>query len=234
MNRWGIYIDVEGFSAIYRGARGRAIRGLGDLMDALYRVGSSAFAKSEECLYVHQFGDGFVVVSNFAQESPECPVAICLAVMRHLIAKGVATKAGVSAGDFGDFFHCYPPSIQAAAREERYVALGEGLMTIIPVMGSALIESHKLSSCGHGAVLLLDATAFSALPSGVIVRSTSPTVIDWIHSDFPLVKELCTLSGLTYIQPADAERHLRAYVSKNVADLPKAWVISTLGSAGIH
>jgi hypothetical protein len=230
MDRWGVYIDIEGFSAIYRRNKGRAIRALGDLMDALYKIGGSTFAKSHERLFVHQFGDGFVVVSDFPENTPERPLAICLAVMRHLIARGVATKAGIAAGDFGDFFHCYPSSIQAVAKDERYVALGEGLMTIIPVMGSALIESHEISSRRRGAVLLVDVIIFSGLPPGVIARSTSPTAIDWVHSDYPLVKGVCNLSALPYVDPATAEKHLRAYSKNQGENLPKDWIASTLES----
>jgi len=198
-------------------------------MEALYKVGLS---QSQDRLFIHQFGDGFLVVSDFPEKTAERPLAICVAVMRHLIARGVATKAGISAGGFADIFSCYPPAIQEAAKDHRYVRIGEGLMTIIPVMGSALTNSYRLLSRSHGAVLLLDAMAFSGLPSGVIVRGTSPTVIDWIHSDFPLINKLCVKSGLKYVEPAIAETHLRAYVCDHVTEVSQEWLASTMESLG--
>jgi hypothetical protein len=233
MNRWGFYIDVEGFSAIYRNEKDRAIRALNELMEALYKVGSTVFSKSPDRLFIHQFGDGFVVVSDFPERTAERPLAICLAVMRHLIAKGVATKAGISAGDFADIFSCYPPAIQDAAKDHRYVLLGEGLMTIIPVMGSALTNSYRLLSHRHGAVLLLDATAFAGLPPGVIARGTSPTVIDWIHSDSPLIRKICDTSGLKYVDPTDAETQFRSYLRDHSHELSKDWVSFTTDSLGM-
>jgi hypothetical protein len=96
MNRWSIYIDVEEFSGIYRRRQGRAIQALGKLMEALFLVASKKFSTAPERLFIHQFGDGFVVVSDFIEPNPQRPIAICLAAMRHLIGKGVATKAAIS------------------------------------------------------------------------------------------------------------------------------------------
>ena len=237
MDRWGLYIDVEGFSVIYDNDKFRAICALNELMETLYNIGYSAFSKSRGRTFMHQFGDGFVAVSEFPEETPEQPLAICLAVMRHLIAKGVATKAGISRGGFSDISSDYPPAIKEAAKDNRYVPLGDngdyGLMTIIPVMGSALTRSHGLLSRRHGAVLLLDTTAFCGLPSGIITRAKSPTVIDWVHSDFPLVRELCNLSGLKNIDSSEAEMFLQSYVKDHGTNLSREWVSSTRDSVGL-
>jgi hypothetical protein len=93
MSRWSIYIDVEGFSESYRFRQGRATQALRELMEALFLVASKKFPTAPERLFIHQFGDGFVVVSDFMEVSPQRPIAICLVVMRHLIGRGVATKA---------------------------------------------------------------------------------------------------------------------------------------------
>jgi len=237
VNRWGLYIDVEGFSGTYDKDKRRAIRALNELMEALYKIGSSGFSKAKGRIFMHQLGDGFVVVSEFPEETPETPLSICLGIMRHLIARGVATQAGISGGGFGDVFGEYPQTIQSVTEDHRYVPLGDnsdyGSMTIIPVMGSALTRSHRLLGCRHGAVLLLDTIAFSKLPSGVITRTTSPTVIDWVHSDFPLVRELCGSSGLKNIDSSEAEICLRTYLEDHRANLSKEWVTSTLESVAL-
>ena len=232
MERWSIYIDVEGFGVIYKRDKGRALAALGGLMDALFRVGSTAFSVSPDRLFIHQFGDGFLVVSDFPEPKPERPLALAIAIMRHLLVTGVATKAAVSAGDFSDVFDCYPPDVQAAAVDHRHVRIGEGLMTIIPVMGSALISPYKLAAKRSGAVLLLDTVPFSSVPAGVKLTSTAPVVVDWIHSDFPLVNKICEEANLAKVDATSAARHLRQYINGN-RDLSKNWVSSTLDSVGL-
>jgi hypothetical protein len=236
VDRWGLYIDVEGFSGTYDRDKHRAISALNELMEALYRIGSSGFSSAKGRIFMHQLGDGFVVVSEFPEETAETPLSICLGIMRHLIARGVATKAGISRGGFGDIFGEYPPAIRKAAEDHRYVPLGDnsdyGLMTIIPVMGSALTKSCRLLNCRHGAVLLLDTTAFCKLPSGIITWAKSPTVIDWVHTDIPRVRELCNSCGLEYVNSSEAEAFLRKYVKDN-HPLPPEWVSSTMDSAAL-
>jgi hypothetical protein len=237
VDRWGLYIDVEGFSRIYDSDKHRATHALNELMEALYGIGFSGFSKAKGRLFMQQLGDGFVVVSEFPEETPETPLCICLGIMRHLIARGVATKAGISGGGFSDVFGEYPPAIQKAAEDHRYLPLGDnsdyGSMTIIPVMGSALTRSYRLLNCLHGAVLLLDTAAFCKLPSGIITGAKSPTVIDWVHSDFPRVRELCNLCGLEYVEASRAETCLLSYVKDNGNCLSKEWVRSTIDSAAL-
>ena len=180
---------------------------------------------------MHQLGDGFIVVSGIPGGNSGRLLCICLGIMRHLIAKGVATKAGISGGGFSDVFGEYPLAIQKAAKDHRCVPLGEnGLMTIIPVMGSALTRSYRFLNGRHGAVLLLDTTAFCRLQRGIVTRAKSPTVIDWVHSESPQVRRLCKSSGLKYSTSSEAEDHLRKYLKDNSACLPTEWINSTMDS----
>ena len=81
MSRWSIYIDVEGFSEIYRLRQGRAIQALGEVMETLFLVASKKFPTAPERLFIHQFGDGFVVVSDFGAEctTPHRHMSCCYA-----------------------------------------------------------------------------------------------------------------------------------------------------------
>lgn len=233
MNRWSIYIDVEGFSEIYKHRQRRAIHALGELMEALFLVASKKFSTSPERLFVHQFGDGFVIVSDFIELNPQRPIAICLAIMRHLIGRGVATKAVISGGDFADISSCYPETVLASSQDRRHVSIGEGVMTIIPVMGMALIAPYKLANSRSGAVLLLDSTIFVELPIGVISQPGSPAVIDWIHSVSPLVTEIAKTAGLVTPDVSVTEAHLQSYIDDNRGSLGANWIISTLESVGM-
>lgn len=233
MNRWSIYIDVEGFSEIYMCRQGRAIQALSELMEALFLVASKKFPTAPERLFIHQFGDGFVVVSDFMEPNPQRPIAICLAVMRHLIGRGVGTKAAISGGDFADISSCYPETVLAVSQDRRHVNIGEGVMTIIPVMGMALIAPHKLANRCSGALLLLDSTIFVSLPIGVIAQPGSPVVIDWVHSIFPLVAEVAETAGFVTPDASVTEAHLRRYIDDNRSTLKADWITSTLNSVGM-
>ena len=233
MNRWSIYIDVEGFSEIYRLRQRRAIQALSDLMEALFLVASKKFPRALERLFIHQFGDGFVIVSDFIEPNPQRPIAICLAVMRHLIGRGMATKAAISGGDFADISSCYPDTVLAVSQDRRYVNVGEGVMTIIPIMGMALIAPHKLANRRSGALLLLDPIIFASLPMGVIGQPGSPIVIDWVHSVFPLVGEIAETAGFVTADASVAEAHLRRYIDENQSTLRADWITSTLSSVGM-
>jgi hypothetical protein len=235
--RWGLYIDVEGFSDLYDDDRPRALSALRELTDVLYKIGRSDFLRHRGRTFIHQLGDGFAVVSESDEETAATPLAVCLVVMRHLIDNGVATKAGISKGGFEDIFGCLPPGVQEAAESDRYVPLGEsaggGLMTITPVMGSALTRAHKLLARRRGAVLLLDSAAFCGLPLGTITRARSPTVVDWVHSDCPLSQELCQSSGLKYLDPSAVAERLLSYLEAHDKALSQGWLASTRDAAGL-
>ena len=226
-NRWSIWIDVEGFSNLYKLNSGSAIQHLNYLMESLYKIGIHVFGKSPDRLFIHQFGDGFIIVSDFPEKDPTRPLAICIAVMRHLLKKGVITKAAVSAGDFADISSCYPEEVIKAAEDRRHVKIGEGVMTIIPVMGMALISSHKLAGTDSGALLLLDTSCFSGIPKEAIYRAGTATAIDWIHTELADVESICNTASLENLSSEEAEKIIKDYIDKNTNRLPRYWVERT-------
>ena len=235
-NPWSIWIDVEGFSTLYATNSKRAKLNLGFLMEALYKVGSLVFNRESERLFIHQFGDGFAVISDFQEDEPTRPLTICIAIMRHLLKKGVATKAAISAGDFADISGCYPKEVMSVATDGRWIKIGDGLMTIVPVMGMALISAHKLADTDTGALLLLDSLAFSKIPEGAIVRHGTAAIVDWVHSTVAGVEEICKKSGLENVTAMDAEAMLTSYIDANKVMLSKKWIertIETLSIKGI-
>ena len=167
-NRWSIWIDIEGFSNLYIKNSNQAILYLNDLMTSVYRIGVHVFSESPDRLFIHHFGDGFIIVSDFPEKEPTRPLAICIAIMRHLLKKGVVTKAAIAAGDWRDISSCYPDEVITVAHDRRFLRIGQGIMTIIPVMGMALISAYKLAGTDNGALLLLDTSCFSGIPSEVI------------------------------------------------------------------
>jgi len=73
--RWAISIDIEGFSKHYEYSEDRktyAIFALGELMNSVFLVGSRCFPGTpeknfSERLFAHQYGDAFLVCSNFPE-----------------------------------------------------------------------------------------------------------------------------------------------------------------------
>jgi hypothetical protein len=142
----------------------------------------------------------------------------------------VATKAAISGGDFADISSRYPETVLAASHDGRHVDIGEGVMTIIPVMGMALIAPYKLATRRKGAALLLDSTIFASVPSGIIANPGSPAVIDWVHSDFPLIAEVAKTAELMTPDASATEAYLRSYIDNNRSTLGADWVSATLDS----
>lgn len=231
--RWSIWIDIEGFGVIYGKSREQALSALSHLMDALYRTATNVYAESPNRLFIHQFGDGFVIVSDFPETSAERPLAMAITLMRHMISLQVATKVAISAGDFSDVLGRYPDAIQEAVTGDgRTFKVGEGLMSVIPVMGMALISPYKLSNKKTGALLLLDTAPFSNIPEGIKSSSSEPMTIDWVHSDLPLIKEICDKAGFHGYDAPTTAKHLTAYIEMNTG-LPKEWQENTLKAAGL-
>jgi hypothetical protein len=226
--RWSIWVDIEGFSRLYDRDQARALRALGWLMEAIHNIGAKCFGREPERLFVHHFGDGFVIVSDFHESSGERPLAIAISLLRHLISLGVPCKAAIACGGFGDVFSCYPSNVTMKAREHRVVPLGRGLMTIIPVMGTALISSHKLSEKHPGAVLLIDESCFEAMPHEVVRTKRDPTVVDWMHTELGLAKEIGQIAGLTYTTGWELEAMLHDYLGGDGSLAPDKWKKSTL------
>lgn len=105
--RWGIYIDIEGFGSRYDPTM-KALLPLNALMEGIFNIGSKKYNDDVTRLFAHQFGDGFVIVSCFEENSLDRPAAIAIALMRHVLVGGGLAKASISEGGFSDIKGCYP------------------------------------------------------------------------------------------------------------------------------
>lgn len=213
-NRWSIYIDIEGFGALYE-TDDQILLSLGELMEGIYLIGSHCYIETPDRLFAHQTGDGFAVVSEFGANSLEIPVAITIALMRHVSAGGRFAKATIAEGSFGDISGCYPTSVRDARDENGRVRLGRGIMTLFPTMGTALIHAVALAKKSpSGALLTLSHEASSRLPGGCVVHEIADLKLislDWVNSSFPLVSEIQAKSGLQAPTPAELKRHFINY-----------------------
>lgn len=234
--RWAISIDIEGFSAHYEcGEKGKdfAIFALGELMGSIFRVGEQCFPGTpeknfSERLFVHQYGDGFLVCSDFPEPDASRAIAIAVALMRHMMVSGYATKSAISVGDLSGIQGCYPKPMRDAAND--CVPMGMGLMTTIPVMGTALTRAYKLAARQRGAVLVLDKHLIDlGLPEGAKTRGAANNCIDWISSELPLADLIANKSSLKIATAEELCKKLRAYCARHPAP-PDAWINATLAA----
>jgi hypothetical protein len=227
-DRWAIYIDVEGFRALY-GRETTVLEALGDLMEGIYDIATNCYSESPHRLFAHQTGDGFVVVSEFGASSLEVPVAVSIALLRHVAARGRFARASIGEGDFADIWGSYPDRIREARSLDGSVALGGGLMTIFPVMGTALIDAVAVAQRSpSGSLLVAAADKRSRLPTECVIRDfddRSVVSVDWVHSTLPLVAELQERARLRNPTSAQIEAAFRQYC--NQQQPPHHWVDST-------
>jgi hypothetical protein len=236
MDRWALYVDIEGFSSEYSRNLVRALRSLCAVMEAIYYIGACVCPESPNRLFAHQVGDGFIIVSEFAERSPGLPVAIGIFLLRCTLLAGSIGKCAVSQGEFADIQGCYPDVISNNLDDSGVgVPLGNGLMTVFPVMGTALINSHSLMKGKTGSLLIVDRDLAASPPAGAVVTEATchHYVVDWIHTAMPEIAELESKTGIWHPSAEHLAERLRAYLGSHQAALHAAWVDNTLRLNGL-
>lgn len=229
-DRWSIYIDIEGFSTGWD-KDNHVLWSLGELMRAIFRIGQNCCPRDYDRLFAHQFGDGFIVVSDFHEESLERCIAIAVALMRHVAASGCFARAAIAEGEFSDIKGCYPDEVLKNADERHHVVwMGAGLMTIIPVMGTALIRAVSVDKAAPKGPLLIAELSKSerfgsdapwqALPKRNL-EAKDVVSIDWVHMTSKHLSVLQEEAPLSSPSSSDLEARLRDYCSRG--DVPVEW-----------
>ena len=234
--RWAVWVDVEGFSSMAtEGAGDRALWILRDLMADLYGIGTQVFpgafvgVRDFDCkrLFIHQFGDGFLISFDIGFRSVDEPLGVAIALMRSTASRGSGyLRASVSRGGLADIVGCYPDPIRVALEKEPVVRLGMGLMTINPVLGEGLVNAYGLGRRGRSGPLLQVAAAHAGgldREKCVVVREDATLVeVDWLRSDSPVASGILeTLGGPNAGTPAHVDM-LRGYLLANPS-LSSAW-----------
>lgn len=235
-DRWGLSIDIEGFSNKYEYSedmKTNAIMALHELMAAVIKIGRQVYPgrhenNFSERLFAHQFGDGFIITSDFYEKNTDRCIAIAMSLMRHMMMRGYATKAAISTGDMSDIKGCYPVLVRNS--KDDCVVLGMGLMTIIPVMGTALTRSHKLLSRISGCVLALDASRFEEISNKVVISENRGVIkIDWLSDKLPLAEEISAMANLEYGDRDSLLKKFDWYIEQEPRP-SNSWIESTRAS----
>lgn len=233
-DRWAVYIDIEGFGVLYD-RETTVLEALGDLMEGIYAIGTRVYPESPDRLFAHQTGDGFIVVGEFGSPSLEVPTSIATALLRHVSARGRFAKASLGEGELADIWGCYPRRIREVRRSGDTVRLGGGLMTVFPVMGTALIDAVSVAKRSpSGSLLTLASAKRSRLPAGCVVHEVEGgdvISIDWVHSSLPLVEHLQNQAELRRPGPEEIAAALRRYTEQQQP--PARWTSNTRALLGL-
>jgi hypothetical protein len=233
VGRWAIHIDIEGFGHLYD-KEDLVLLSLGELMKGIFQIGTKYYPESPDRIFAHQLGDGFIIVSDFPEKTFERPVAIALSLLRHVASSGRYAKATISDGDFADILSCYPPSVTKTAESDKTVRLGHGLMTLFPVMGTALIRAISVAKkCPSGPLLALATENQHRIPDELVVHEVASEgiiIIDWIHSENELARDIASKSQLNWPDALTVSAQLREYCqAQQIKDEWKATVRDFLG-----
>jgi hypothetical protein len=147
--------------------------------------------------------------------------------MRHVAeASGRFTRCSIAEGELADITGCYPDEvIRAKGIENRTIPLGMGRMTIFPVMGTALIRSHRISKArARGPLLLMDLAACRRIPDGTSwepIPDSSLASIDWVHVRSDTLYAIQQKASLATPSDGDMEGLLRRYCTEQ--GVPSDW-----------
>jgi hypothetical protein len=236
--RWSIWIDIEGFSDLWTQGN-LALAGLRALMSGIFAIGTRTYPSDPQRLFAHQFGDAFVIVSDFHERSLDRCAAIAVVLMRHVAAAGCLARAAIAEGDFADISGCFPTEVSNAARrtgDTDVVQIGSGLMTLLPVMGNALIKAHALdkSSPAKGSVLAISSENGHRLSDGFLRQPAGDahTIIDWVHSQNDLIATVSRTSSTGTLSTPEIENAIGAYIRNH--ELRPQWIEGTLQFNSLH
>jgi len=176
-------------------------------------------------------GDGVVIVSEFEEGLPETPISIAVVLMQVLLVNGVVSKGGISEGDFGDVRGYFPVLREIPKAEDGPIRLDRGCFTMFPVMGTALINSHRFASQPpRGCRLAIDPMLLNTVPAGVVLseQSSDIAVVDWIHTHTRTMDLIFEKTGLRLPAPAELESRLISYVHSAGALGQEEWGLNSL------
>ena len=181
--RPAIFIDIEGFSSLYGTEASDSLWGLSDLMDGIITLGRVADQLGISRIFAHQFGDGFVVVEDSGSALGRI-AAMAMALHQYvLIRAGHFCGSAVEMGGLSDVVGCYPKAVTDEESKNRVVRMGDGLMTITPVIGTALIKTYKLLGKHRGGVVVVPAEYRGEIEEGTLaVEADGVLFLNWMES----------------------------------------------------
>jgi len=202
-------------------------------MEGIYHVGTTVCSNAPNSIFAYQVGDGFIISSEFGLNAPSLPLGICIFLLRLVATRGGFAKCAASTGEMADIKGCFPRVIQDNLIESHAVRLGSGLMTLFPVMGTALINTYTLSKKERGSVLIWDKKIDISSDQGIVVTKDDGDylLIDWLHSRSPYADRFLEMVEITDFL-SNFETIIRNRIKATPAE--PEWIASTLNYNGLN
>lgn len=220
---WALYIDEEGFAQHWDDTM-RAFQGLNAMMEALCRIGQNVYPQEGDRLFCHQFGDGFLVGSDFHENDLSRAVLIAIATLRHVLSASRVARASLVEGNISDIAGCYPKEVRESEDRGR-VSLGAGLLTTNPVLGEGLLRSVGLEKRGpRGPLFLVDSALAARLHGDILLLDAAPGIVsvNWLRGEPVGLAEIQRGANLKMESESERVERLLQYIDTNES-LTEEW-----------
>jgi hypothetical protein len=239
--RWSLFFDIEGFSNFNKMKR---YRSFDLLISTIYKIGSQVYPNSPDRLFVHHIGgDSIIIVSDFSEEDLLRPISIAIVLQRILIANNYIGKAGISVGDFADVSGTWTNFYKLVEKDlpkkevlgdlitEEYdkhkIFLGDGLITLIPVLGDSLVNSYKTQKNGpRGPNIIVSNVIEEKVPQKYVKYKTKfYTLINWVSISSTQVDSICNKIGESKLLDTDfIQKKYENYLNRIENDVSNEWL----------
>lgn len=228
--RWSFYLAIEGHST-FGDPIDEVLEGLNKLMQAIFRMGRYCCPQHPDQLFVLQCGDGFLVASEFHEESLERCATIAVAIMQHIASGGRWSRGAITEGELADIQDSFPQEVRDCFVEDHTYSMHMGLMTTSPVMGTALTQALALDRVApQGPLLFIRQPMVPRLGDAVPVvpiNALGLASIDWVHMRTPLLATLRRKASLEWQEAGVLERQLDDYCRTQA--VPDDWTRNVHG-----
>lgn len=219
-----MFIDVEGFSSLYRNKDADSIHGLSDLMEGIITIGRAVSKLGLTRIFAHQFGDGFVITEDCSSKIGRM-ASVAMALHQFVLIKaGHFCRSALEKGELSGVVGCYPKAVTESRGST--VMLGEGQMTITPVTGTALIKTYKLLGQHRGGVTVSPMAYRNALDQGTVaIEENGVLYLNWIESTGDVLERCRRILRISSYDVATMRRLFKDAAQRNECQ-PK-WLAQT-------
>jgi hypothetical protein len=201
MRRLAVYLDIEGFSAIYRTSEARGYESLRRLMLGVYEIYSRFTGKPADRLFAHQFSDGFLLLQDDWRPSIDRGLAGAIGLLRYLLNWGFVGRAGMATGGFSDISTLID-AVKKEANAHNPDRDPEGVMTTANVMGDALINAYNVQANDFSGPLLFVQPDLRGRINGDQVHFLQDdrrvVAVDWLRSSLAESGEVQTILDIEH------------------------------------
>jgi hypothetical protein len=212
MSDIALYIDIEGFSSKFENGASQSFI---ELTNDIFILGQKYFKHFS----FYQFGgDGFLIKKIFSKSNDLYEfIDIAVALLQAILIRGGIGRAQISCGNMVDISDAYSNEIKTLISQNKNNILSDyhNIMTINPIIGTAIINCHKLKG-PPGPLLLIDKNLTQKIELGDYIHYKTEKYdvygVNWINFKNDRIIEILKTLELNF---TDNLNHFQNYVSKN-------------------